>query len=927
MNHKILAVALAAFLACGPLRAGEQYDVDITAATTDLESVPDTDVTSIAPTPPWTGVFDATSVASGNEIWIFGSAAASYTVDAGGLSVAGGGGMHIGQQYNGTNSAAHLTINLDGDLVVGDASGRGVFTLGSATSTTAAMITGKKLNIVDGDVLLESDTGNTVMTFDSMTFDRGTLTMTGDNTLLRITGAAVIGHGTASNDTATLTTASGAQFYNGLTLARGGVLEAGGANSTVAFSGSTDSQRLTLAGGTVTAGAHDFLLEARTITVEAVEGAVSTLDAGTGSIAFRTGAAMTVKGDLDIINANTAIELGSYKQSAGVVEVTGTGGLEVAQKGEISGGSFQAVHSTFEGGLDVATNAHLKHGSLTLGTDSALRIGRTAFLDLAAGDLTVNGDADVEIFGTMIVGESGGQALKLVTTDSGATVTIQGTALIQLTEDFINKLDGTNYLGTVIVDVAAAGQITLPSGSDTLVYDDFLYGSYTYAIDAGEDLVLSSYSKGVKRDGTYDDFLDARDRLHDRYGPILSKGDGFVENIYKSSVREDAAAPEPPYDRLKPSDLAAAGYGPEADSYAMNMANFQAFARGDGDISLAGMYTGLNNAAVVDAAMSTAVAVTDHIKLRQRGIVKAKAVVRETVVGEAAMPSLIFEADKAQRVWFGGFGFIEEADARNGIPGYRYAPGGFVSGYDYTRENYSVGVAYAYAKGDFADKSALKHDSVITSHTVNLHGTYYDSSGLFASVMGGYTFSDNEMGELRMNPAAGSASWNRSSYHTNTLHGAAEFGYEMLAGDCLTVTPSVGFTYVHAASTNHMETLGSVAAGRVRGVSNHSAYIPARVELGYEVKTGAESRLVYSLNGGYAYNFTNDSVDGTFDPLGFANVFTHSLVGRDAGHHSFNAGAGVRFFTDQFDIGLNYDFNYKSNYTAHRLMATAGFSF
>lgn len=928
MNRIVIVLSFAVLLACGTAVGGQVYNVDVQNSSS-LGAIPQTDVT---PTPG--GPFDAGTVAAGDAVWIVNSGGSAKTLSGNGITVAGGGAWRLGLTSSNATTAEGITINLyDGldyrDFVIGDTSGTAALvSIGHDNLDKAVSVVGRALNIVDGTVTINSGTSGTAsLQFAQMTLSKGALVMAGSGAKLTISGAAVVGHGTDSADTATLTVVNnGANFSGGLTVQRGGILNNSSTGAVLVNFNSSSTATLTLAGGTIQSNAANLRLSTTNITVSKVEGATSTLDATGGQISFATGAGMKVAGNLDVLGADTAIALKSYAQTGGDVVIAGSAGLAVTDKATIASGTFQAANTTFTGGADVSNGARLLHGNLTLGSGSALRVGSSSYLDLSKGNLTMTGDAGIEIYGTMIVGEAAGTANRLTATDSGVVVTFASTSKIELSEDFVNKLD-SSYLGQKIVDIGTGGSIVLANGASSQVSDSFLYGSYTFELDADRDLALTGYGTVVSRDGTQADYEKARDMIYDRYGPLVKDADGFALNIYKSAVREDASAPVVPYDRLQASAEALIAGSSAQRSYNMNMANFQAFARGNGDMSLAGLYSGLSNAGVVDAAMSTAVNVVDHVKMRLRNVGVAQAEQAAAVGSSEAVGSIILDSELANRLWVGGFGLYEDADSRYGIPGYRYAPAGFIGGYDYSADCFTIGGVYAYAKGSFADKSSLAHDSELASHSFGLHGSYYHPSGAFASVMGGYTYSSNDISELRTNPSISSSSWHTAEYNTHTWHGALEIGYEYRANDRVTITPTIGFTYVSSESNNHDELLGGVLAGRVRGVRNHATYVPANVEVGYEVLTGAESRIRFTANGGYAYNFTDDPVEGTFTPFGFANAFSHNVVGRDGGHHLLNVGTGMHFVTDRFDVGLQYDFYYKSHYAAHRLMATAGFSF
>lgn len=919
-------------LLAGTCAQAGNYDVDISNAP-NLGAVPGDKVLDVDAGTPLTNPFDATRVQTGNEHWIIST---GKTIDASRLSVESGGTLNFGFDHAGDASDGYIYINVVDNGVrqnftVGSASGTGYVNLGNANTDMAVTIVGGKLDIVDGDIAYDYDTASGVavtMQFDSMEFKKGVVTMHDANTRLTIGGGgAIIGHGTASADKAELHVSSGATFTGGLTMRRGGLLQASAGTTNVSFG---NSGRLVMEGGVIDANGGTLNLATKTIVVENVEGVASVIDVTGGRIVFASDVDMTVRGDLDVTGANNAIALMTYTQEAGAVTVTGAGGLTVLTTAKINGGTFQSEASTFTGGLDLAGGARLLHGSVSIGTDSLLRVGRTAFIDVTGGNLEVLGDGGVEIYGTLLVGADGGQSWRLEAMDADAGITFMDGSAIELSEDFINRLDGTNYLGTVVARVGSGGEIVLPGDKNELAFDNFLYGEYTYTLNDSKELVLSSYFTGIDRDGTQADYEWAERLLSEKYGALVSKTDGFALNIYKSAVREDAVGVVP-YDRLKASAAALVEDSAAEQSYLMNLANLQAFAKGSEaalDGSLAGMYSGINNSGVVDVAISTAGAVVDHVKMRLRDLNATRLDMGETYCPGDALPSFVLDSDYAGRIWFGGFGMLENAGTREEMPGYRYEPGGFIGGYDYAVDTFGFGLVYAYAKGDFADKTALRHDSKIASHTVGAHASYFDPSGFYISGMAGYGYSSNDIAELRSDASVtGGRSWNRAEYNGHTLHGALEIGYEFRDCSGFTITPTLGLTYIYSEATDHDERLGDALAGRIRGVKNSATYVPVRVEAGYEICTGAESRLKLTANAGYAYRFDGDGIEGTFDLAGFSNAITHRVAGREAGHHSFNLGAGARFHTERFDIGVKYDYYGMADYSAHRLMATAGFSF
>lgn len=877
-----------------------------------------------------------TNVADGDTLTLTNTGTANATVTGPDFTVAGGGTLVV----EGVASQGGIVINLvdtsiKGDFTVGTAgtAAPATVTLGNTTADVGISITGKALNIVNGDFTIAAQpSSNVVLTFDEFALEKGTFTMAGSHSYLSISGSAVIGDGESANTNATFYVAgnNGARFTAGLEITKGGTFTKNndGIDASVGL-GTSGALRLT--GGTISnSTATKLIFLSKTVYVEGSE--KSTIS-GTGTIQFGTGSdtALSVKQDLDVLGPDVGFK--TYTQTTGRVLVLG-GELTVAETASMRGtGSWFAGSGNFLGGLSVTNGATLGCWDdlsspvdtiITTAAGSAITVDKSSYVDITRSSVIL-GDANTAatISGTIKIGDTG----NTLDVSAGGRVTFDANTTFRV---------GDAYRATVTEGqvVVKADNLASVRGFDKTnhVDDHFLLGEFhlaqaqttTGSYDAG-DIYISKAVAGAALDGS--DFDAVRAKVVERYGPIVDTP-GFIENIYKSVSNTTSG----PLALLQPDAGVVTGSGSALEkSYLMNLANFQGFASYDAavrDGSLAAMYTGYNNSGVAEIAIGTSNAlisrVQDHVRLNNA----IRTRMRENVCGGDAAVAASLNSHFRNHLWFGGFGLFEDADANKRLAGYRYESYGFITGYDYAMGPLTVGGVFAYARGDYYDKTALLHDSTISSYSTALHGTYNHESGLYVTGTAGFTYSENDINELRGNASvSGGTSWNQADYHGNTFNIGMELGYDMYAKDGLTLTPSVGIRHIRTKNASHDEYLGNVLAGRIVGVEKNATYLPLRIDASYAISTGSESSLRLTAGAGYSYSFNTDGIKGTFNPIGFSNAYSHQVLGRESDRHYYEVGAGLRFTTDRIDLGLNYDYSASSKTRAHRVIGTAGFSF
>lgn len=918
MLIRAFILAIIVGLTAGFAARAAEFDVDVKSED-DLAAVDDYLENGV----PASGPRDFTSVGTGDILHITNTDAAGKTASASDLTIAGGGRLRIGFDRLNAAAAGALSVNLQDsgnfkhDMIVGDASGAGSVVLGMAGSGKAVGVSGGgALEIVNGSVVYAAGVGaNVSMSFETMNFVNGTVTMGDNNSLLQISGVATIGGGSGS--ALLVANGNGLNFVGGLEVAKGGTIRSGDA-ATVRF-GSSNRALLKLTGGTLeNTDPDDLVFNTTQVSVEGDDKSVITAT-GAGNIQLGDGSNTTlgVKQDLDVVGARLGVL--EYSQQGGTVVVENGGSLTVMETAAVTGSeSVFAGTGEFREGVKFANGATLG-GSvdslITTAVDAPATIDAKSFLDLTTNKTTLGASTVLEISGTVRVG--GGLL------DAGA----HSDAGVVFADGSVLRVDdayrGQDLTGRTVIAAGAADSI---QGFDKVdhIDDHFLLGEFHFDQNASGSIYVSRSVAGEKLDGT--DFAKVRGRILDKYGRAAAS-EGFIENIYKSVSQAHSSNPlaalQPDFEALPGSAL--------ESSYLMNIENFKGFATNHAavrDGSLAAMYTGLNNSGVADVAISTSNQLISRVQEHVRYNSAVRAGLREDWCDTASQVASAMNAEHLNHAWVSGFGMWEDAGANKGVSGYRYEAAGFIGGYDRAYGPLTVGGVLAYAKGDYSDKSAIRHDSTISSYSAALHATFNREDGFYAGVAVGYTYSDNDINELRGNAAAASGvSWNRADYHSNTINGSLEAGYDILTDAGWRITPSIGVRHIRTYVADHRESLGGVAAGRITDVDKDATFIPVRFDVGYALLKGPEATLRMNGGIGYTYNVTDSGIGGYFDPIGFANASRHRVKGRESDQHFVNASLGLQFVAGPFEAGAQYEFSGSSHTKTHRLQGAVGLSF
>ena len=615
-----------------------------------------------------------------------------------------------------------------------------------------------------------------------------------------------------------------------------------------------------------------------TVADDKVAVAVSKMNAA-GVIAIGEAASFTLDSATDVTRTANITGDGTFIKAGAGTLAFGAQSL-TAKTINVTGGALSVNGTTFGlggGTVAVSSGATLNvDGATTVSADS-LNMGAGSTLALNAGALTMTGKELILTSGTKLTAIAG----TIAGLTDASRITLNETAL---TDDDAGEAAFNTYLAT---------QSTGGIATSTAFEYDRTAGSVT-----GATRVTSASDQAA----IMTDILNANDAGHMASG--LNAG---TIGTWAGIIAEHTLG------------TAYTGQGKTTADLMNTYFNNGGGAVSSGEMqSVVSTLAGYDSAKSLDIAMITANNVTGRIQSRVASNNLARASAESLFGSNSALASSALNSSFANRFWFGGFGLWEDADKRGFDNGYKYKSGGFITGYDKVFGAVTLGGSFAYTAGSYEDKNALASDSDIDSYAFTLYGTYNHCSGFFATLMGGYTYSDYNMSNLLTK----AGQWDKSDFHANTWTIGGTLGYDFRPTQCLTITPSIGL-YHYTSSTN---TFSTTIRNNMK-VEQDSTELPIDVAVNYDIPT-ASGNLRLTANTGYAYSFSKDGgeLDG-FGYNGIAGSRISGIKGRENARHTWNLGAGATYSTGRFDIGVKYDYYAKSDYNAHRVMGTVGISF
>ncbi len=277
--------------------------------------------------------------------------------------------------------------------------------------------------------------------------------------------------------------------------------------------------------------------------------------------------------------------------------------------------------------------------------------------------------------------------------------------------------------------------------------------------------------------------------------------------------------------------------------------------------------------------------------------------------------------------WVAGVGQWDNASESNGFDGYKYHSYGFATGFEYKFNDSALfGASFMYTKGDFEDKVVNWDNSRIHNYSGNVYLSAKSCSGVFGTLLLGYTNSDNRIDQGR----GGNRAY--EDYNTHTWNFLGQVGYDAMVGDNFMITPSIGVGYLNATAKGHN---GLYADTDLFGFDDYkydTFYIPLEVRANYNVCITSDQSLDIGAKAGIAYMTSGDAAKGVYHSYGLIDQTTgfnkaYNSVGRDYGHWNAMAGAGIQYNYKRMWVGVDYQWNAMKDFNSHDVNITAGIKF
>lgn len=291
--------------------------------------------------------------------------------------------------------------------------------------------------------------------------------------------------------------------------------------------------------------------------------------------------------------------------------------------------------------------------------------------------------------------------------------------------------------------------------------------------------------------------------------------------------------------------------------------------------------------------------------------------------GNDALASAYMNSSFANRIWASPFYDHEDMSSKDGDVGYKYKARGIGVGYDRAFGPITAGAVFTYSRADY-DAKGLHDDNTIDNYGFGLYANYYSCTGFFANVFGGYNYGDNDM--KAFDPI--NNMWLTDDNHTNTYWLGGNIGYDFKVSENFTLTPTIGLTWAEAKGSAYTRNGGGAAQMEIGKAKYSEVVLPINLQAAYTAQLDDCSTLTFKAMGGYSYNFRNKGahVDSA--------IYTNGVLGTPMtvkdikpGHGSWNAGVGVKYSRDRFDVGVDYRYYGRSKSDAHHVSAFFGVKF
>lgn len=276
--------------------------------------------------------------------------------------------------------------------------------------------------------------------------------------------------------------------------------------------------------------------------------------------------------------------------------------------------------------------------------------------------------------------------------------------------------------------------------------------------------------------------------------------------------------------------------------------------------------------------------------------------------------------------WIQGFGQTADQDRRDGVDGYQADTYGIAVGLDTDQalENGTVGVSLSYANTNVDSDNANRTEADVDSYQVSVYGDYDVAPQTY--ILGNLGYAWNNIDQTRHNVGGVVGLTANGDYDSEQFIAYTEVGHDFAVADRTTLTPHVSAHYQHISIDDYLETGAGGANLNVKNDDLDIFELGVGAELAWDLDGGNGSKIRPALNVGYRHDLVGDNVQSTSNFTGGGAAF--KTDGLEPARGTFDVGASIGYAMDNnWEFTADYDFEAKSDYTAHSGFVRAGYKF
>jgi outer membrane autotransporter protein len=277
----------------------------------------------------------------------------------------------------------------------------------------------------------------------------------------------------------------------------------------------------------------------------------------------------------------------------------------------------------------------------------------------------------------------------------------------------------------------------------------------------------------------------------------------------------------------------------------------------------------------------------------------------------------------SNNMWMKPFASFGKQTERKGVAGYDADTYGIAIGGDTRLNAHSiVGLSFSYADTDVDGRGAGRSKSDIGSYQLTAYGDY-TAKDYYIEALVGYAYNDIDTSRI----ITATSETAKGDAESNQFMLSVTGGMPMKAGHNSYFTPSVGLNLTHVDNKSYTET----GAGALNLAIKPEDITIAKVVLGgryHATVKSADGIFTPELRARLLYDMAGDDGSSSNTFTGGGAAFNNN--GLDVVEFSTNIGAGMAY-TPSFDQGMtlsmNYDWETKTNYNGHSANFTLNYAF